>query len=177
MQRGPLFPLNSLMLHGLVYARHAKGLETDPQGDFAAEVRSYFGSGTQLQEMYVTPSLLGPSDWDRIAEAAKWSRASAATLRDAHWVGGDPARLDVYGWAAWSPGRGILTLRNPSPKARSFEVDPAAVWELPAGTAGRVAARSPWRKEGDRPADELETGRPAALKLEPYEVRTLVAEI
>ena len=39
---GPLFPLNSLMLHGIIYARHAKDLGTDPQGDFKNEVRDYF---------------------------------------------------------------------------------------------------------------------------------------
>ncbi len=53
---GPLFPLSSLMLHGIIYARQAKNLDTDPQDDFANEVHDYFGNGTQLQEMYVTPS-------------------------------------------------------------------------------------------------------------------------
>src|SRR5208283_1722772 len=75
VQAGPLYPLNSLMLHGLIYARHAMNLDTDPGGDFADEVRDYFGTGTQLQEMYVTPALLKDTDWDVIAECAKWSRA------------------------------------------------------------------------------------------------------
>jgi hypothetical protein len=48
---GPMYPLNSLMLHGIIYAQKAKHLSTDPDHDFASEVRSYFGSGTQLQEM------------------------------------------------------------------------------------------------------------------------------
>ena len=43
---GSLFPLNSLMLHGLIYAQHAPGLDSDPGHDFPAEVHSYFGSGT-----------------------------------------------------------------------------------------------------------------------------------
>ncbi len=44
--RGPLFPPSSLMLHGLIYARQAEHLGTDPGGDFPAEVRAYFGTGT-----------------------------------------------------------------------------------------------------------------------------------
>src|ERR1700734_4296330 len=44
VQKGPLFPLNSLMLHGIVYAKQAKDLATDPNNDFADEVHSYFGS-------------------------------------------------------------------------------------------------------------------------------------
>src|SRR6201999_4608065 len=57
VQKGPLFPLSSLMLHGILYAKQAKGLSSDPGNDFADEVHSYFGGGTQLQELYVTPSL------------------------------------------------------------------------------------------------------------------------
>jgi hypothetical protein len=101
------------MLHGIVYAQKAPHLETDPGHDFSSEVHSYFGSGTQLQELYITPSLLSSADWDVLAEAAKWSRRNAGVLIDTHWVGGDPRWLEVYGWAAWTPERGVLTLRNP----------------------------------------------------------------
>ena len=58
VQNGPLYPLNSLMLHGMIYAQHHRDLDKDPGNDFRNEVRSYFGTGTQLQEMYITPSLL-----------------------------------------------------------------------------------------------------------------------
>ena len=128
--RGPLFPINSLMLHGIIYAQYAKDLSTDPHNDFADEVHSYFGTGTQLQEMYITPSLLTTANWDTLAEAARWSRANAATLKDVHWIGGDPDKLQVYGWAAWSPREGILTLRNPSTTAQTFNVDVANAFEL-----------------------------------------------
>ena len=87
-----LFPLNSLMLHGIIYARHAHGLNYDTNNTFKSEVRAMFGNGTQLQEMYITPSLLTQDNWDVLAEAAKWSRANAGTLVDTHWIGGTPAR-------------------------------------------------------------------------------------
>ena len=48
-----------------------QNLDTDPGGDFADEVRDYFGTGTQLQEMYVTPALLTETDWDVLAEACE----------------------------------------------------------------------------------------------------------
>src|SRR6516164_5452651 len=44
VKAGPLFPINSLMLHGLIFARHAKNLDTDPRGDFRSEIRCYFGN-------------------------------------------------------------------------------------------------------------------------------------
>ena len=114
VSRTELYPLNSLMLHGMIYARHADKLNVDPKGDFTSEVRSFFGCGTQMQEMYITPKLLTPANWDALAASASWARENAETLRDTHWVGGDPAELKVYGWAAWSPRKGILTLRNPA---------------------------------------------------------------
>jgi hypothetical protein len=177
VQAGPLFPLNSLMLHGLIYARHAKKLDGDPRGDFDAEVRSYFGSGTQLQEMYVTPALLSDANWSVLAETARWSRANAAVLCDTHWLGGDPARLEVYGWGAWSPGKGILTLRNPSDRPQDYRLDVEADWELPGNAPRRYAARSPWTADRERPALALEAGRPSVLALAPFEVLTLEAKV
>ena len=90
------------MLHGMIYAERHKQLSADPSNDFRNEIRSYFGTGTQLQEMYITPSLLSTQNWDDLAEAAKWSRANADVLKDTHWVGGDPAWQQVYGvdWVA-----------------------------------------------------------------------------
>ncbi len=168
---GPLFPLNSVMLHGLIYAQHAPGLDTDPGHDFAAEVHSYFGSGTALQEMYITPKLLTKSDWDTLGEAAKWSRNNADVLKDTHWIGGDPGRLDVYGWAAWSPRKAIVTLRNPSDVAQAFALDVATALELPKGAKGTFTAKSPWK--GTKTALALSAGKPMTLNLKPFEVMTL----
>jgi hypothetical protein len=175
VKQARLYPLNSLMLHGIVYAQKAPHLSTDPGGDFRNEVRSYFGSGTQLQEMYITPSLLTQADWDVLAEAAKWSRRNASTLVDTHWVGGDPRWLQVYGWAAWSPQKAILTLRNPSTEAQAFTVDIAQAFELPAGAARRYIARYPWSDDASQPAVELEAGTPHTFHLAPFQVLTLDA--
>ena len=165
---GPLYPLNSLMLHGIVYARQARGLNVDPFDDFASEVRSYFGSGTGLQELYVSPDLLTERNWDDLAAAAKWARANAATLRDSHWIGGDPARLQVYGWAAWRPGHAIVTLRNPSDKAQDFALDVGPALELPPEADRRWVARAAW----DRAAAPrtLRAGQAQVIALAPFQV-------
>jgi hypothetical protein len=78
---GPLFPLNSLMLHGIIFARQANGLSSDPNDDFGDEVHSYFATGTGLQELYISPDLLSDRNWNTLAEAAKWARQHAATLQ------------------------------------------------------------------------------------------------
>jgi hypothetical protein len=172
---GPLFPLNSVMLHGLIYAQHAAHLDSDPNHDFAAEVHDYFGSGTQLQELYITHSLLTQKDWDILAEAAKWSRANADTLVDTHWIGGDPAMLEVYGWASWSPRKGILVLRNPSDRPQDYLVDVNTAFELPADAPKSYEARSPWQQDRQEPSITLSANLPYTFHLKPFQVLTLEA--
>ncbi|HEY6374337.1 MAG TPA: enterotoxin [Edaphobacter sp.] len=171
--KGPLFPLNSLMLHGIIYAQYNKRLNDDPGDDFGNEVRSYFGTGTQLQEMYITPSLLTEKNWDVLAEAARWSRENADVLKDTHWVGGDPAWLEVYGWASWSEGKSILVLRNPSDKAQGILLDVGETLELPRGAGRTFVARSPWKEDVGKAAVSLMAGTPHRFELKPFEVVTL----
>jgi hypothetical protein len=173
VQRGPLYPLNSLMLHGIIYAQHHNKLDKDPGNDFRNEVRSYFGTGTQLQEMYITPSLLTEANWDDLAEAAKWSRANADVLKDTHWIGGDPAWLEVYGWASWTPAKGILVLRNPSNQAKTIRIKMQDVFELPQGASQEFSAKSPWKDDANRSAISLEAQQAHEFRLAPFEVLTL----
>ncbi len=167
VRQGALFPLNSLMLHGMIYARKAKGLNSDPGNDFPDEVHSYFASGTGLQEMYISPELLSEQNWDTLARAAQWARSNALTLRDSHWIGGDPARLAVYGWASWSPGHAIVTLRNPSDHPQQFTLELGQVLELPQGETGVWTAR-PAFGVGQRRT--LRSGGQQTVLLQPFEV-------
>jgi len=173
VQNGPLFPLNSLMLHGLIYAKFHQQLDKDPGNNFRHEVRSYFGTGTQLQEMYITPSLLTAANWDDLAEAAKWSRANADVLKDTHWIGGDPAWLEVYGWASWTPRKGILVLRNPCDRPQSIRLKMQNVFELPPDAVQEYAAMSPWNEDAGRPAIVLPARQEHEFHLAPFEVLTL----
>jgi hypothetical protein len=173
VEEGPLFPMNSLMLHGLIFARYAERLGDDPGHDFADEVHSYFGTGTQLQEMYITPSLLSSQDWDVLGESAKWSRENAQTLKDSHWIGGDPARLEVYGWASWSHEKAIVTLRNPSDQPQDFTARLSTLLELPGGAARAYIARSPWKNDSASPAVTLRSQEQHAFHLKPFQVLTL----
>lgn len=173
VEKGPLFPLNSLMLHGIIYAQHAGELSKDPGHDFANEVHSYFGTGTQLQELYITPSLLSEQDWDMLADAAKWSRAHADVLRDNHWIGGDPGRLDVYGWAGWTPEKAIITLRNPSDKAQLAVISLDRQLELPPEAKRRFKVRDVWNSGGRAVPKTLDADQLSTIRLQPFEVLTL----
>lgn len=175
VKQGPLFPLNSLMLHGIIYARQAEHLGDDPERVFVHEIHDYFGGGTQLQEMYITHALLSGADWDVLAESANWSRRNATTLADTHWIGGDPGKLEVYGWAAWSPEKGILTLRNPSDRPQSFSLDIGEAFELPTGAPRAFTAHSPWKHDREERSVALAAGKSHTFRLQPFEVLNLEA--
>jgi hypothetical protein len=123
--------------------------------------------------MYISPELLSTQNWDDLAEAARWSRSHAQTLIDNHWMGGDPAKLETYGWAAWSPAGGILTMRNPNEKEQTMVVEPGAAFELPPDAPGRYRAASPWKSDAGAPALTLEAGKAQEFRLAPFQVLNL----
>jgi hypothetical protein len=157
----------------MIYAKYRKRLDDDPGNDFRNEIRSYFGTGTQLQEMYITPSLLKQTNWDDLAEAAKWSRANADVLKDTHWIGGDPAWLEVYGWASWTPRKGILVLRNPSDQVKTVQIKLKDAFELPQGAAQVYMAASPWKEDAGGAPILLRAQQTHEFRLAPFEVLTL----
>ena len=99
------------------YDPKSPGVSREP-ADVLAEIRSYFATGTCMQELHIDPTLMTDAFWDALAEAANWSRANADVLADTHWIGGDPAKGEVYGWASWAKRKGILSLAQPVGSAR-----------------------------------------------------------
>ena len=175
--KGPLYPLSSLMTQGVAYSRHGTaGDPTFTSAGFKDDVRAFFGSGTGLQELYIQPGKLTAPDWAVLAEAAKWSRANAEVFVDTHWVGGDPSKLEVYGYASWSPRQAVLMLRNPDSKPREFALEAGVAFELPAGAAQRFTLHSPWAEDAAKPALTAEAGQPLRLTLQPFEVLILEAQ-
>jgi hypothetical protein len=174
--KGPLFPLNSLMSQGVAYSRHGTaGDPTFTSAGFKDDVRAFFGSGTGLQELYIQPDKLTSDDWLVLAEAAKWSRANSDVFVDTHWIGGDPSKLEVYGYASWAARKGIVMLRNPGEQPASFSLDIAMAFELPAGAATRFLLKSPWAEDAAAVEILATAGKPSGFVLKPFEVLVLDA--
>ena len=108
--------------------------------------------------------------WDALAEAAKWSGDNSDVLVDTHWVGGDPAAGQIYGWASWAPRKGILALRNPSDKSATITIDIGKSFELPKGAARKYSLKSPWRQDAGGETIVLNAGKEHTFKIEPFEV-------
>lgn len=167
--RGPLYPISSLMIHGIEVNKGGR-ITTFNAQDMDDEIRAFFATGVNLQELYISPELLDKRHWDTLAECAKWARANSRTLADVHWIGGDPAKSEVYGRAAWTPKKSILTLRNPSDKTVSIDLDAEKIFELPDGVPSVYVMKSPLVRDAKRPAVILTAGKPFSMQLEPFEV-------
>ncbi len=171
--RAPLYPLNSLMTQGVMFANH--GLPEEAEG-MVQDIHAFFASGTNCQELYITPSLLSAEIWDALAEAAKWSRDNTDVLVDTHWVGGDPAQGEIYGWASWSRRKGILGLRNPKDEPGRITIDVGKAFELPQGAAPRYSLKSPWKDDAATTPVTLSAGKEHTFELKPFEVLVFDAE-
>ncbi|HAL82792.1 MAG TPA: enterotoxin [Mucilaginibacter sp.] len=172
VKRAPLFPLNSIMYHGICIADNGLpgSLEMDNK-DINDEIWAFFGTGTSLQELYINPHKLNSNNWDCLRNASNWSKANAEALADTHWVGGDPSKGEVYGYAGWADKKGVLTLRNPTAHAKIFIVNVKKVLDLPAGFAPDYQfydAKSKTKKQ-------LYTGKNFPVKLAPFEVMVMDA--
>lgn len=170
VEKAPLFPLSSLMTLGVAYSRAGPaGDPTFNSAGFKDDVRAFFGAGTSLQELYIQPGKLTTVDWNVLAEAAKWSRANADALCDTHWLGGDPSKLEVYGYASWSPRKGVIMLRNPNDRPQEFALDVGAALELPPGAPTTYRLKSPWQEDSSQPAITGEAGKRLRIVLKPFE--------
>jgi len=175
VQRASLYPLSSLMYHGICIADNGAPAKFDMNDkDISDEIWSFFGSGTSLQELYINPHKLNTANWNCLAAAIKWARRNEDIMPDTHWVGGDPSKGDIYGFASWSPKKAILTLRNPSNKAKTFLVDTRKVFELPLNSKPAYLFYNAklCSRETKNP---LFKGATYAVTLEPFEVMVLDA--
>jgi hypothetical protein len=134
------------------------------------ELRSFFASGTCLQELYVTPQRMSQVNWDDLAECAKWARANADVLVDTHWIGGDPGHGEPYGWASWSQRKGVLALRNPGTRTNTISIDAAAAFDLPAKVPTQYELRSPWSSDRTQPPIRITAGQAREFVLAPFDV-------
>ena len=164
--KSPLFPLNSMMMHGIIVCKSSPwNTMTDYKGtgnyeyagekyatptacaDFAAEVWMGVALGTGLQEYYITPSIMSETWWDILADGVKWLKQNETVLTDAHWIGGDPGDghdlqkrgnepKDIYGYASLGEQKGIVMLRNPSNKPQTITASIDTWLEMPNARKG-----------------------------------------
>ena len=169
VKRGPLYPLNSLMYHGVIIADHGRpdSLEISDKS-IADEIWSFFATGTSLQELYINPHKLSRANWDCLAKAILWAKENENIMVDTHWVGGSPADSQIYGFASWSPKKAILSLRNPSAEKQIIQIDVAKVFEIPDNYTDEYKF---YDAKAESTSFTAAQGESFQITLEPFEVK------
>lgn len=173
---GPLYPLNSLMHHGIVLGNDFQGKNVtfgekggENNFDLKNDARMFFGAGANLQELYLTASMMDEKAWNDVAEAAKWARKNSDILVDIHWTAGNPNKLEPYGYAAWTRAGATLALRNPDDQPREVELDAKEVFQPEPGSPAVFKMKSPYKDQRLKSLD-MEQGKKVKITMEPFEV-------
>jgi len=170
VDRAPLYPLNSIMHHGLVLGTDFQAKKVSEAGnDLKNDARMFFASGANLQELYLSPDMMNDAAWDQVAAGAKWAQKHKQTLVDVHWAGGDPLKNEVYGYAAWSPKSATLGLRNPDDKPKSVTIEPTATFEPVSDKPLNFEMQAAYPDQRVK-SIKMEAGKPTTIELQPFEV-------
>ena len=173
VKRGALYPLNSLMYHGICISDNGTpGTLEMSDKSIEDEIWSFFATGTSLQEMYINPHKLNKANWDCLAKAILWAKKNENIMVDTHWIGGSPSDLQVYGFASWSPKKAILSLRNPSSEKQIFNVNVNDVFDLPEKTGNEYKFFDVRAENSSRTAFQ---GSSYKIIMEPFEVKVYEA--
>jgi hypothetical protein len=176
VKRGPLFPLNSLMLCGICIADNGEpALFEMNDKDISDEIWSFFATGTNLQELYINPHKLSSKNWDCLAEAAGWAKENEQIMVDTHWTGGDPAKGEVYGYASWSPDKALFSLRNPSSVEKTFEISTQKLFEIPVNAKDEFIFYDAVKGSSAGTKQPQAQGKTFKITLSPFEVRVFEA--
>ncbi|MBQ9758997.1 MAG: hypothetical protein IJW12_04410 [Opitutales bacterium] len=179
----PLFPINSLMTHGLMVTRHGPPncMANDEAGrdGILKEMRCAFACGSALQELYVDNDIMTKLDlWKDLAECMKWFRGNADVLDDTHWVGGEPwndatKSGDIYGWASWNGKKATLALRNSDDEAKTLTATLRQLLDVPAYVQGSITLKDSFkgqRKLNGISGATIPLDKELTFKLKPFEV-------
>ena len=111
------FPLHSIFNHE---PKKTKSHET--KDTFRRYLYMNMSRGTGFVELYVKPFFLKNYDWDVLAEGLHWVHDVFPTFKRARMHGGHPKSGDVYGYTAWLPERGYISIHNPSAVAKEYRI-------------------------------------------------------
>lgn len=117
------FPISNMMTHGIIKGNLEKlGGDDDPLDRFADDAAMYFSRGVTMYEMYISPDLLIPREWQVLSKSLSWARDRFDILDKTYMIGGDPTLGDTYGYVHFRGDSGIVAVRNPVMKTGNITV-------------------------------------------------------
>lgn len=115
------FPLNAVMTHGTIKAKHQFKAQ-EPVEEFEHDVVMYFGRGVSMWELYISPEILTQEEWAVLAKWIQWAKDNWAILQNSEPVLGDPSQLQIYGYLHQAGNQALLIIRNPLSQSQTISL-------------------------------------------------------
>ena len=111
LRRSVQLPAKAIYNHEPIYA---KGAHVD-YSDEEFEAYLYWNAvrGSALNDIHISSSMMTPAKWQSLKKVIAFQKENFETLKNASFIGGDPADNNVYGFVSWNENEGIIALRNP----------------------------------------------------------------
>ena len=187
------FPLASVYNHDPIYGKEGTGINADSMN--GEQFRNYLfmqgTRGTAFWELYYSDSLFNDEKYLINADFLEWEEKNFKMLRNAKWIGGDPAPnagltsgttvtekgvQNAYGFAGFNNAgdEGIISMRNPDnvEQTITFKLD-AGIGCTSEGTY-QVVRDHVYTEKGQAAAEAPKTinhGETVTVKLKPGETQ------
>ena len=114
VEDGNVFPLSALMTHGIVDGTHvAYPVKYETDEGWANYVMNYFGRGTLMRELYITPSNLTKKRWEIMARALRWAKSLDKCMIGSKFFLGNPMKMELFGYTGENESLRYVNVRNP----------------------------------------------------------------
>jgi len=111
------FPLNSVFNH-----EPKKITSDESEKEFREYILMCLSRGTGLIDLYLKVDALSEKDWDILADGLKWAHKSFPYFSNPKMHGGNPSKLEVYGYSGWNKNGGYISIHNPSDKIINYQI-------------------------------------------------------
>ncbi|MCD7722797.1 MAG: hypothetical protein LUH82_02440 [Clostridiales bacterium] len=168
-RRGYQFPADAIFNHEPIYAREAGFTLSDDE----FELMLYWNAcrGSSLAEFYLSESMMNEEKWQRLANVIEWQRKNFSILKNAMFLGGDPAKNNIYCYASWDKaGNGIVALRNPSNESAALTLTLNKLMGCPETLSGAKRFNI-YNKTGGESNDTYKYNDKINLTLNPFEIK------
>lgn len=88
--------------------------------------------GTGFVESYIKTKQLKPADWDVLAEGLLWVHQVAPTFPRARMHGGNPQKVEPYGYTGWKDKIGYVSVFNPAKEGKTYSITLNREFGIPA---------------------------------------------
>lgn len=165
------FPLTNVMTHGIIKGKlNLLGGKDETLQNWMDNAVMYFSRGVMMWELYLSPQVLSPKEWDVLATVMKWANARIPQLQSTKFIGGNPYKRQIYGYVHQGKDQTLIILRNPFVRPQTVSL---TLNELFAANESANYVVDQEYPQQMRLSQIVKSAQPLTVHLQGYEVQVL----